>query len=236
MPHRHRRFACLIVALGTAVASAQARNQPPRYDAEPSVALAAEIEFAHAAREKGAWPALLKRAAPGAILFVPQRVLAAQWLKGRASPPPADRWSPREVWMSCDGSAALIAGDWAAGKAHGQFVAVWQQQRDGAFKWVLRDAESGTDAAPAADDLPTIAAHLADCPKRDEKATIARWLAQPAPGGGTGAEDKASAADQTLHWEASSQADGAHHISAWMWKDGAMRPIYTNEVVAPGSH
>ena len=51
--------------------------------ANPSAAVAAELDLARAMAERGRWPALAATAAPAAVLLVPQPVWARTWRKGR---------------------------------------------------------------------------------------------------------------------------------------------------------
>ena len=237
----------LLCLAGTAIAqdgdrAERRRAGAPHFYTEPSEVIAAEIAFARRAQDKGQWHAYRDTMAAGAMMFVPQRVDAAQWLRGRKEPPEAARWQPREAWMSCDGSAALVDGVWQQGKEHGWFSTVWQRQKNGGYKWILQDGDREAAASVATDGpvSDTIAAHVADCPRgvagKADRAKIARWLAQPPAGGAPDIAKKGSSQDSTLHWETTAEADGAHNLSAWMWKDGDMQQVHDTEVSAPGGH
>ena len=218
---------------------APARDKAPAY-ADPADVITAEIAFARLAKDKGQWSAYRKTMARGAEMFVPQRVAAAAWLNGRKDPPQPASCAPGEVWMSCDGSAALATGSWHQGAeqqgGHGWFASIWQRQKNGRYLWLLRDGDRDNAAASATkdDDIATISAHLADCPKgktRDaDKAGIAAWAAKTRATAGV---TTAASTDGTLHWEVGAEPDGAHNLSVWAWKDGAMSQVHISEVSAP---
>jgi len=217
--------------MGAGGAAPREPRRPPVY-ADPADVITAEIAFARLAREKGHWSADRATAAADAVMFVPQRVRAAEWLHGRRDPPVPARWQPHEVWMSCDGSFALADGTWQQGTDHGWFASIWQRQKRGGYKWVLQDGDRTKDADAASD---TISAHVADCPKPADKAKIAVWNKPNAPGPDTTSErlTRANSADMTLHWETGDTPDGAHNLSVWMWKDGDMQQVHITEVSAP---
>lgn len=193
----------------------------PHFFTEPSDVIAAEIAFARRAQEKGQWRAYRETMAAGAVMFVPQRVDAAPWLKGRKEPAEAAHWQPRAVSMACDGSAALVSGVWQDGATHGWFASIWRRQKDGSYKWVLQDADAST--APQ-EDSDTITAHVADCARHGERAKST--ATPPATG------DSGEAGDGSLRWQATTQAGGAHTLVVWMRKDGAMQKVWDNAVSA----
>ena len=69
----------------------------PRADVGKVVAT--ELAFARAAQDEGQWTAFTEHAAEGGVMFVPEAVIARDWLRGRANPPEAVRWQPHEVWL-----------------------------------------------------------------------------------------------------------------------------------------
>ena len=101
--------------------------------------------------------------------------------------------------MSCDASTAVTAG------RHGDngYLAVWQRQKRGDYKWVLlvEGKTTGPSALDAGQDM--IPARLTDCPARMKGAgltplTAARPVAAPlAPGDYLSGASK----DETLRWE-----------------------------------
>src|SRR3546814_14659984 len=60
------------------------RNRP--LAANPSAFIAAEIRFAQRAQEEGQWTAFRETAHPDAVMFVPERVKAQDWLKSQKDP------------------------------------------------------------------------------------------------------------------------------------------------------
>jgi hypothetical protein len=162
----NRLIPALAVSLALTACTAgpgmRGRALPPK--ANPSAVIAAELAFARLAQEKGQWSAFRQTAAAEAVMFVPQRVRAQDWLKGRTDPATAVKWQPSAVWSSCDGSYAVTQGQWRSANSSGGFVTVWQRQGDPrrptGYKWVL-DMSVTTEQVTAAAD--TIAAKVADC-------------------------------------------------------------------------
>ena len=156
--------AILFLALAaTACASAAPRQYPGvklKPAANPSAVIAAELAFAQLAQTKGQWTAFRDTATADAVMFVPQRVNAQAWLKGRPDPAVPVRWQPHQVWSSCDGSFSVTRGAWQGPKASGSFTTVWQRQKDGGFKWVL-DMGDPIEAPLTAPEM--IAARVAEC-------------------------------------------------------------------------
>ncbi|WP_133366621.1 hypothetical protein [Qipengyuania sediminis] len=129
--------------------------------AEPSAVIAAELAFAREAQERGQWTAFRDTAADGAIMFVPDKVDAKTWLRGRADPPQAVRWEPHEVWSSCDGTLAITRGaaQWPDGR-HGDFLTIWERQRGGGYKWIVDVGQFRAEPLPAPEFVQT---HVATC-------------------------------------------------------------------------
>src|SRR5262245_28307794 len=127
-------------------------GQPRMAYSNPSAGIAADIAFARLAKEKGRWPAFRATAAPDAVMFVPQMVLAQAWLKKAPATSPALAWQPQAAWASCDGSVIVTSGAWQSGKAVGWYTTVWQRQPDGAYKWVF-DHGDATAEAPKAPEM-----------------------------------------------------------------------------------
>jgi hypothetical protein len=250
-----KRLAACCALLVVLAAGAQAQERPTRRDgmgsgsgggmrmrgyANPSAAIAAELEFARLARDKGQWTAFRAMAAPDAVMFAPAMVLAQPWLKDRANPPVPLAWQPHRVWSSCDGSLMVTTGAWQRADKHGWFTTVWQRQPDGAYKWVF-DHGDATDAPIADPDM--IAAKVADCPERAK-----RQPAAGAPPGRRSGEHKRSkppavpfdpaarqgrSEDGTLTWQVSADATGTHDFSARLLVDGQMQE-FRKEHVAGG--
>ena len=218
-----------LMALGLAACASGpgggADNGPRlRPAANPSAVIAAEIGFNRLAQDKGQWTAFRETAAKGAEMFVPERVLAADWLKGRADPPVPVRWQPSEVWSSCDGSYAVTRGAWQRPGSIGSFVTVWQRQNGGAYKWLL-DMSLADEAAPASAD--TVNAQVADCPRGKREGALPAVVTTPStPETRSGKSD-----DGTLGWAAHSGV-GTRTFTLWMVKDGASREVLTARLPA----
>lgn len=195
--------------------------------ADPSAVIAAEIAFSRLAQEKGQWTAFRETAAKGAELFVPERVLAQQWLKGRADPPVPVRWQPSQVWSSCDGSYAVTRGAWQRPGSVGSFVTVWQRQKDAGYKWVL-DMSLADEAVAASAD--TVTATAADCPRgKSENLLLSIVTAENTLETRSGKSD-----DGTLGWTARS-GEGARSFTLWIIKDGASREVLNARMPPPGA-
>jgi hypothetical protein len=216
-----KRLAALLTLSLAACASGQGGgpSDGPRLRpaANPSAVIAAEIGFSRLAQEKGQWTAFRETAAKGAEMFVPDRVLAQDWLKGRADPPVPVRWQPSEVWSSCDGSYAVTRGAWQRPGSLGSFVTVWQRQKNGGYKWLL-DMSLADEAAPASAD--TVNATVADCPRDKREGS----LASPVPS--TPQSRSGQSDDGTLDWTAHS-GEGARNFTLRMIKGGSMREVLT---------
>ncbi len=185
---------------------------PPK--ANPSAVIAAELGFARLAQEKGQWSAFRATAASDAVMFVPQRVNAQTWLKGRADPATSVRWAPTAVWSSCDGSYAVTRGNWQSANSSGGFVTVWQRQGDPRraekieYKWVL-DMSVTTEHSGAAVD--TIDAKVAHC-----SVPPPMMLSAP-PSAGSGPDRKSgTSTDGTLRWY-TTVANGTRQIEIDVW-------------------
>ena len=166
------RWAVLAFAMALAgAASAQDRRddpfrdpprdgrQRPRY-ANPSAVISADLMLSRRAREKGEGQALREAAAPRAAMFVPQRVEAGQWLKRGFAGAAATNWQPHAVWMSCDGGIGVSRGTWRQGSTAGEYVAIWQGQENGEWRWLLREP---VPAAPLGEAPEMIAGKVAEC-------------------------------------------------------------------------
>lgn len=194
------------VLAGCAGTPRSLRGMPLKPEANPSQVIAAELAFARLAQEKGQWAAFRATAADGAEMFVPQRVKAADWLKGRSEPAIAVQWQPHAIWSSCDGSYAVTRGAWQSPNAGGTFATIWQRQKNGELKWVA-DMSLTSDGAVAAPEM--IAARVAECKVRPAEppviaATDSDWQ--------TGAST-----DGTLRWGTGVSSGGGRRITVWLW-------------------
>lgn len=223
-------------------------GRPQRAYANPSALMAADIAMARLAREKGQWTALLESAADTAEMFNGQRVPAKVLLKGRANPAEPVQWTTRAAWISCDGSAGMTTGGVSyPGGVPGEYITVWERQFKGKqdWKWVLDD---GTKLASALPDLDWAQGTVADCPvrrrpegdvapqpgsrrERKERAKEAPMmpLAGPLPPSDApaGSDSKTGQSrDGSFAWRSTVLPDGSRRHTAWMWKDGAMKPVF----------
>jgi hypothetical protein len=215
----------------------------------PSALIAAESAFARAARDKGQWTAFAATSAEDGEMFVPERVLAKVWLKGRADPPQAVQWQPNAVWISCDGSAGVTFGSYQVGGGNGWFSTVWQRQKKGDYKWLL---DQGGDLAAPLAGSDFITGKVADClprphrdpladeppppPKPDKNAPPPmRPLAGPIPPlqAVPGADSKdGRSIDGTLAWRSTVLPGGTREWTVWLWQDGKMNEVLNRTEIA----
>jgi hypothetical protein len=180
--------------------------------ANPSAVITSELAFARLAREKGQWTAFRQTSTGDAVLFVPQRVNAHTWLKGRTDPATSVSWHPDAVWSSCDGSYAVTQGHWQSGNASGGFVTVWQRQGDERsrrteYKWVL-DMSVTTEHRAGPDE--TITAKVATC-------TPPALMSPPLAVADGGDTATAYARDNSLRWTSSVRVDKSRRIVVESW-------------------
>lgn len=222
------RLALLALApLTLASAALMAARPPLRFQPDPSSVIAAEIAFARLAREKGQWTAFRETAAEDAVMFVPQKVLARDWLKGRADPPRPVGWTPSLVYVSCDGNLAASTGNWTGSDGSvGYFTTIWRRDKKGVWKWILDhgDTLSSPRAAP---DFMT--GKVATC-KRAQ-----RPEAPPlAPSGGKpGKVDRPlPPPDESLLWSADIAPDGGRIVRVSMWNGTGYDKVIEDRVGA----
>lgn len=196
----------------------------PLFAANPSALVAAEIELKLLSQREGQWKSLLKAAAPNAELFVPERVLAAEWLRERAEPESAADWEPLEVWMSCDGSYGVVRGTWRQPDAAGRFMTLWQRQEDGSYKWLLGGGNRHPESHA---DTDMIAAHVADCSRNETAPTSA---AAAGDGGRPVASD-----DKSLYWNTAQQAGRAWSFDLHSWSGTVYESVFSFEGPAPAA-
>lgn len=210
----------LAMITGGAVA-ARDRNRP--LAANPSGFIAAEIAFARLAQEKGQWTAFRETAAPDAVMFVPQRVVARDWLKSQKDPAEAVKWQPHAVYVSCDGNVGVTTGAWQKGPANGYFTTVWlRDPKKGKMSWVL-DHGDGLATPRAAPDF--IGSKQAKCGSR------------PAVPIEAGDEDDdrmvGLSPDQTLSWTSVVRPDRSRRVTVRLWDGTDMQTVIDDRVAAP---
>ena len=196
------------------------RNRP--LAANPSAFIAAEIGFARLAQEKGQWTAFRETSHPDAIMFVPERVKARDWLKSQKDPAEAVRWQPHAVYVSCDGNSGVTTGAWQKGPANGFFTTVWARDEKGRLSWVL---DHGDALATPREAPEFIASKRAVCGSRP---------AVPIEAAGEG-EDMAVglSADQTLSWTSTVRADKSRRVTIRLWDGKDMATVIDDRVAAP---
>ncbi|MBT2134815.1 hypothetical protein KK137_10755 [Croceibacterium sp. LX-88] len=198
------------------------RRDRDRYlRANPSKVIATELAFARTAQEKGQWTAFAQFAADDAVMFVPQPVLAKEWLKKQQNPAQAVRWQPHQVWSSCDGSLAVTKGAWQRPDGSvGYFTTVWARQKNHEYKWVM---DQGDVLQQPLEVPELIGASSADCGRVDP-------FAFPAAEGGSRREGRSK--DNSLVWSATVDAAGARTVSVRMWQGGEMKEVFSGRVAA----
>jgi len=222
---------CLAVS-----APAFARKPPMRSFADPSTIFAAEIAFNRLAREKGQWTAFRETAADDAVMFVPEKVLAKDWLKGRADPPAPVQWQAHRVYISCDSRTAASTGSWqGADGTQGYFTTIWRLDGKGRWKWVLDHGDRLAAPRPASEFLE---GHVAKCPKRGPgPAALGEGANGPSPppsGGREGGKDQPPPPDESLRWSYEVQGDGGRRVLVSLWNGSGYETVIDDRVAAPG--
>ena len=180
----------------------------------------AERDFAARAARDGQWTAFRATATTDAVMFVPQKVVALDWLKGRTDPKAAVAWVPSDTATACDGSLAATVGPYRDPDGDsGHFATVWRRQADGGWKWVLD--QGGPKAAPALETIKTQAA-TASCRNTGKAKAMAPAALLSAIGdvpGAPGAGLLASgvSGDATLQWALRGDDKGHRLFVVWLW-------------------
>lgn len=156
-------------------------------DAESVVA--AEAAFARRAAEIGNVPAFREFAAPGVIMFLPEPIVATDYL-AKASWPGLIEWRPDFVAVSSAADLAFASGpsQWTTkdGVDPGYYLTVWAKQPDGSWKFALDRGTPGTPnlytapAKPAAFHIGIAAGESKSTPAGLE-AVLADGLSRDAP-------------------------------------------------------
>lgn len=218
----------LAAALGGCAAgpSRELRDFQPKI-ANPSAIVAAEIAFNQLAQEKGQWTAFRQTAAKDAVMFVPQPVVALEWLKGKADPAQSVKWQAHKAFMSCDGKTGATTGAWqGADGSSGYFTTVWQfvernARGDGEWKWVL-DHGDALSAPRAPKEM--IETKVASCKGRAPAA-----LSAPAEGA---TMKTGYARDQSLSYTYVVQPSGARSLAVKLWNGETTETVISDEVAA----
>jgi hypothetical protein len=209
----------------------------PRFSfANPSGIIAAELGQTRIIRGKGAKG--LKQAfksyiADEAVIFAPDAVNAREYWRKTGTLPIAPERSPYSVWMSCDGTQAVVQGVWRRDAAAGTFISVWERQKDGGYKWVMTREDN---AAPAGEAPEMLTAKIATCRARPSHA----GGAGPGRGGRKGKPPEiphkpGMAADETLRWQWHEDAAGNPLFVAEMWTGGGYEEVLKQRFPAGGT-
>jgi hypothetical protein len=225
-----KRFLILLVAMSLSACAGgpdASRGFQPKI-ATPSAIIAAEIAFNRLAQDKGQWTAFRETAAKDATMFVPQPVVAQDWLKGRANPAQSVKWQPHKAFMSCDGKTGVTTGaaQWPDGR-HGYFTTVWQLfQRNpddaGEWRWIADHGDFIDSPREAPEFIET---RVANC-----KGSAPAAITAPAEG----AKMKTGfSRDQTLSYAWVVQPNGARTVEIRLWNGEAADSVILDRVAAP---
>ncbi len=134
--------------------------------------VAAEAAFARRAAEIGNVPAFREFAAPGVVMFLPEPIVATDYL-AKADWPGLIEWRPDFVAVSSAGDLAFASGpsQWTVkGEVDpGYYLTVWARQPDGSWKFALDRGTPGTPNLYTA--TPTPAVFQTGAPVGESKAT-----------------------------------------------------------------
>lgn len=126
---------------------ALAADPTPEQRASIDGVIAAEAAFAKRAVEIGNIPAFREYAAPGVIMFLPEPMVATDYL-ARAEWPGLIEWRPDFVAVSAAGDLAFASGpsQWTVKSEvdPGYYLTVWARQADGSWKFALDRGTPGT--------------------------------------------------------------------------------------------
>lgn len=218
-----RRLAVAALSLSVIAGGAVMARQRDPLAANPSAFIAAEIAFSRLAQEKGQWTAFRETSAPEAVMFVPQRVKARDWLKSQKDPAEAVKWQPHAVYISCDGNVGVTTGAWQKGATNGYFTTVWlRDPKKGKLAWTL---DHGDTLASPREAPEFIGSKQAMCGSRP---------AVPIEAGGEG-DDMAVglSPDQTLSWTSTVSVDKSRRVTIRLWDGKAMATVIDDQVAAP---
>ncbi|EAT08926.1 hypothetical protein NYF14_06425 [Sphingobium sp. 10 DY56-G10] len=208
-----------LALLAIGAAALVAARPPMRYQPDPSSVIAAEIAFNRLAQDKGQWTAFRETAADDAVMFVPDKVLAKDWLKKQADPPASVNWSPSTVYVSCDGRLAASTGNWKRPDGSvGYFTTIWRRDKKGRWQWILDHGDTLATPRPASDIL---SGKVATCKR-------------PTRPNGPPAKDGKDAphADDSLLWTAEVAPDKSRRVTVRMWTGAAYETVIDDNVKA----
>ena len=197
-------------------------GKPYQFTAAPGDVVAAEIAFARMAQDKGQWTAFRETADKSAEMFVPHRVLAHDWLKGRADPPQSVRWQVAKVVMSCDGRFAASTGSATMPDgSHGVYTTVWAKSPQGQWVWLLDHGYGVAEARAVPDAVET---RVASC---DGSPSV------PLTAPNVGDDMKVGVSrDQSLRFTSTVRPDTSRRIEVSLWNGTAFDTVIVDEVPA----
>lgn len=218
----------LMAAVDAGAQDRSRRDNPDRFRrGDPGAVVAAQLAFSREAQEKGQWIAFANSAADEAIMFVPERVRAKDWLRRQTNPAQAMRWLPQNVWASCDGTLAVSTGAWqrADGSA-GTFSTLWQRQRRGEYRWLMNLTSAGGQPAGETD---MVGGSVAECRPGQSSFRNSREANRSIPPAGAPVCDsttcQGSSADGTLAYTYSMSASGTSALAVRLRQQGEMRDV-----------
>ncbi|NCP19783.1 MAG: hypothetical protein GW855_11565 [Erythrobacter sp.] len=203
------------------------------YAAQPSIVVAREIEFLREAREDGIFSASRRFATADAIMHSADGTLRdVAWLGGQRDPAQLAPWSPRAVWVSCDGKLAVSQGRFTNPRDEvGTYVTVWQRRGfDDDYRWAYNAAQldnpqpkriEPVEGEIVATAFDAVQGHVADCPKADSPTPPAPPPSM-APGERAG---RIASPDGTLVWDWSYDEDGARVVEAKFFTEGRWKTV-----------
>jgi hypothetical protein len=199
--------------------------------AAPMSAVEAERAFAADAQKLGQWTAFRKWADPTAIMWTPQAVWAADFLRDRKDPANAVQWWPSHSWQSCDGRTAVNIGAWRLPQSHGRWITLWMRQPSGEWRWTAdgRLTAPARFAQPVRPIVRKAACGNSRLRARLVTAEYARPVNRTAPPGDSG---YARSADGTLLFSWTVAADGVRRNRVQLWT-GRRFALVLDEKTAP---
>lgn len=215
------RIALLMLASVALVAA----KPPLRFQPDPSSVIAAEIAFNRLAQQEGQWTAFRETAADDAVMFVPQRVVAKDWLKKQADPPASVSWAPSIVYVSCNGNLAASTGNLKRpdGSA-GYFTTIWRRDKKGRWRWIL---DHGDTLATPREAPEFLTGKVATCKRGARPDGPPPGLPQGKPGKG-----EAPPPDESLIWSADVATDGSRQVNVRMWTGAGYETVIDDRVRA----
>lgn len=181
----------------------------------------AERAYAAMAQEKGQWTAFRATAAPGAVMFTPDPVNAAEFLKDRKDPPVAVKWQPSESYLSCDGRTAANTGPWQRPGHDGYFTTVWTRAGK-SWEWNVDFGDALKKALPAAPQKVPV--RRASC-RTAKPALLPKLAAAQKSGSG-------SSRDHSLEWTWRVEKGGDRHFLVYLWNGRGYDKVIDRTIAA----